>query len=99
MKPNTKSLKYLVEVSMERGVMQEHQLTNTTWEQELEARTQAILQWVSETVIGPDCSEDEDGSGDSCEDCKADHGYYANVHNELRAEQREILRKEGLKDE
>ena len=60
---------------------------------------QSILQWVSETVIGPDCSEDEDGSGDSCEDCKADHGYYANVHNELRAEQREILRKEGWKDE
>ena len=88
MKPNTKSLKYLVEVSMERGVMQEHQLTNTTWEQELEARTQAILQWISETVV----SEDIDCDG-TCDD---------GIHNaEQRRvdEQREILRREGLRDE
>ena len=82
MKPNTKSLKYLVEVSMERGVMQEHQLTNTTWEQELEARTQAILQWVSETVVG----RDEPG--------------VTNIMIAIEHErQRQILRREGLKDE
>lgn len=46
---------------------------------------QAILDWVSETVVGE--SEPLTGNG----------GKYPEVRNGLRAEQREILRKEGLK--
>ena len=62
---------------------------------------QAILQWVSEAVVGQNEPEYHDVgcyfyNGPGYCHCPAMRD---NVRNNLRAEQREILRKEGLKDE
>ena len=50
-----------------------------------------LLAEAREQVIGKDCSDEV--SGGSCFDCEMDSGYYANVHNELKDEQRTALTK------
>ena len=87
MKPNTKSLKQIIlqyRAELHQGL---NELAGHGTAEEQFRR--AILQWVSETVVGKDARMGED----------------ALAYDELvgarkwQERQREILRKEGLKDE
>ena len=87
MKPNTKSLADILDSFAISYNAAEADRSDIKVDEAFHIAEQEILQWVSRTVVGHEPYPDE----------SKDVTYDMYVRSGLRAEQREILRREGLK--